>query len=73
MSALATNGAAVIHDFEVPDLKPFRVSTPVLSDVRESAEDGTPGDRLAIAALTGIAGVAWYEAYKFLRPRGAKE
>ena len=32
-----------------------------------------PGDRLAIAALTGIAGVAWYEAYKFLRPRGGKE
>jgi Ca2+-transporting ATPase len=30
-----------------------------------------PGDHLAIAALTGIAGVAWYEAYKFLRPRGA--
>jgi Ca2+-transporting ATPase len=30
-----------------------------------------PGDHLAVAALTGIAGVAWYEAYKFLRPRGA--
>jgi Ca2+-transporting ATPase len=28
-----------------------------------------PGGHLAIAALTGIAGVAWYEAYKFLRPR----
>jgi len=40
----------VIHDFEVPDLKPFRVSTPVLSDVREGAETGTPGDRLAILA-----------------------
>ena len=40
----------VIHDFEVPDLKPFRVSTPVLSDVREQAPDGTPGDRLAILA-----------------------
>jgi hypothetical protein len=40
----------VIHDFEVPDLKPFRVSTPVLSDVREGAEGDTPGDRLAILA-----------------------
>jgi hypothetical protein len=40
----------VIHDFEVPDLKPFRVSTPVLSDVREVTEAGTPGDRLAILA-----------------------
>jgi VWFA-related protein len=38
----------VIHDFEVPDLQPFRVSTPVLSDVREPNPDGTPGDRLAI-------------------------
>jgi len=40
----------VIHDFVVPDLKPFRVSTPVLSDVREVTEAGTPGDRLAILA-----------------------
>jgi hypothetical protein len=40
----------VIHDFEVPDLQPFRVATPVLSDVREQAPDGTPGDRLAILA-----------------------
>ena len=45
-----TNGrmGTVIHDFEVPDLKPFRVSTPVLSDVREGTEAGNPGDRLAI-------------------------
>jgi hypothetical protein len=40
----------LVHDFEVPDLKPFRVSTPVLSDVREGAAGGTPGDRLAILA-----------------------
>jgi VWFA-related protein len=40
----------VIHDFDVPDLKPLRVSTPVLSDVREPAPDGAPGDRLAILA-----------------------
>ncbi|HXK09375.1 MAG TPA: VWA domain-containing protein [Vicinamibacteria bacterium] len=40
----------VIHDFDVPDLKPFRVSTPVLSDVREQTADGRPGDRLAILA-----------------------
>jgi VWFA-related protein len=38
------------HDFEVPDLKPFRISTPVLSDVREGASAGIPGDRLAILA-----------------------
>jgi hypothetical protein len=42
--------ATLVHDFEVPDLKPFRVSTPVLSDVREAAPGGTPGDRLAILA-----------------------
>jgi len=41
---------SVIHDFEVPDLKPFRLSTPVLSDVRETSPDGTPGQRLAILA-----------------------
>jgi VWFA-related protein len=40
----------VIHDFEVPDLQPFRVSTPVLSDVREGEPGGPPGDRLAILA-----------------------
>jgi hypothetical protein len=40
----------LVHDFEVPDLTPFRVSTPVLSDVRESASGGAPGDRLAILA-----------------------
>jgi hypothetical protein len=40
----------LVHDFEVPDLKPFRIATPVLSDVREGAERGTPGDRLAILA-----------------------
>jgi VWFA-related protein len=40
----------LVHDFEVPDLLPFRISTPVLSDVREGAESGIPGDRLAILA-----------------------
>ncbi len=40
----------LVHDFEVPDLKPFRISTPVLSDVREGAETGIPGERLAILA-----------------------
>jgi Ca2+-transporting ATPase len=29
-----------------------------------------PGDYLAGAALAGIGGVMWYEAYKYLRPRG---
>jgi VWFA-related protein len=45
----------VIHDFEVPDLKPFRVSTPVLSDVREVTQAGTPGDRLGILARRDFA------------------
>jgi VWFA-related protein len=45
----------VVHDFEVPDLQPFRVSTPVLSDVREVTEAGTPGDRLAILARRDFA------------------
>ena len=40
----------VIHDFEVPDPGAFRVSTPVLSDVRETTAEGQPGDRLAILA-----------------------
>jgi hypothetical protein len=40
----------LVHDFEVPDLKPFRVSTPVLSDVRENTGDGGQGNRLAILA-----------------------
>ena len=30
-----------------------------------------PAGLLALAALAGIVGVAWYEAYKYLRPRGA--
>jgi hypothetical protein len=40
----------VDHDFEVPTLGVFRVSTPVLSDMRERTADGLPGDRLAIMA-----------------------
>jgi hypothetical protein len=38
----------VVHDFEVPDLKAFRLSTPVLSDVRESTAEGAPGERLGL-------------------------
>jgi P-type Ca2+ transporter type 2C len=30
-----------------------------------------PAGYLALAAAAGIAGVLWYEAYKWLRPRGA--
>jgi VWFA-related protein len=45
----------VVHDFEVPDLKPFRLSTPVLSDVREPSPDGAAGDRLAILARRDFA------------------
>jgi hypothetical protein len=40
----------VVHELEVPELTPFRVSTPVLSDVRETTPEGAPGDRLAILA-----------------------
>ena len=38
----------VAHEIEVPDLASFRVSTPILSDHRETAQDGAGGDRLAI-------------------------
>jgi VWFA-related protein len=40
----------VVHEISVPDLSSFRVSTPILSDHRETAQDGAPGDRLAILA-----------------------
>ena len=40
----------VIHNFEIPELTTFRVSTPVLSDRRETGSDGLPGDRLALMA-----------------------
>jgi VWFA-related protein len=40
----------VVHEFEVPDLGQFRVTTPLLSDVRDDAEEGGTGDRLAILA-----------------------
>lgn len=39
----------VVHEFAVPDLGQFRVTTPVLSDVRDT-EDGGTGDGLAILA-----------------------
>jgi hypothetical protein len=45
----------VIHEFEVPDLARFRVTTPVLSDVRENAGGGVTGDRLAILARRDFA------------------
>jgi len=38
----------VVHEFEVPDLAQFRVTTPVLSDTRDDAEEGGTGNRLAI-------------------------
>jgi VWFA-related protein len=40
----------LVHEFEVPDLARFRVTTPVLSDVREDAGDGGTGGRLALVA-----------------------
>jgi VWFA-related protein len=40
----------VVHPFEVPDLAQFRVTTPVLSDMRDDTEEGGTGNRLAILA-----------------------
>jgi VWFA-related protein len=40
----------VAHDFEVPDLARFRVSTPVLSDLRESTSEGARGEQIALMA-----------------------
>jgi VWFA-related protein len=40
----------VDHDFKVPVPGLFRVSTPVLSDLRERTEEGAAGERLAIMA-----------------------
>jgi VWFA-related protein len=45
----------VVHEFEVPDLGQFRVTTPVLSDVREETENGGTGDRLAVLARRDFA------------------
>jgi VWFA-related protein len=45
----------VSHDFEVPDLGRFRVSTPVLSDLRETAAESGSGDRLALMARRDFA------------------
>ena len=57
----------VVHELEVPDLAPFRVSTPILSDVREPAPDGALGDRLAILArrdfLPGASLFCQFEVY----------
>ena len=45
----------VVHEFEVPDLAQFRVTTPVLSDVRENTAGGGNGDRLAVLARRDFA------------------
>ncbi len=45
----------VVHEFEVPDLAQFHVTTPVLSDVREETENGGAGDRLAVLARRDFA------------------
>jgi hypothetical protein len=37
----------VIHEFDVPDLTQFRISTPILTDTREAPSGGGPGGRLA--------------------------
>ena len=45
----------VAHEFEVPDLAQFRVTTPVLSDMRDDTEEGGTGERLAILARRDFA------------------
>ena len=40
----------VIHEFDVPGLEEFRVSTPIVSDVREAPAGGGAGGRLAVLA-----------------------
>jgi VWFA-related protein len=45
----------VSHLFEVPDMHRFRLSTPVLSDLRETATDGTLGQNLALLARRDFA------------------
>jgi VWFA-related protein len=40
----------VIHEFDVPDLTEFRVSTPIISDTREAPSGGGAGGRLAAIA-----------------------
>jgi len=37
----------VVHEFEVPDLSQFRVSTPIISDTRQ-VENGQPTTRLSL-------------------------
>jgi VWFA-related protein len=51
---------SVIHDFKVPVIDPshFRVSTPVLSDMRVPPEEGQPGERVAIMARREFAPAA---------------
>jgi len=45
----------VVHEFEVPDLGQFRVTTPLLSDVRDDGEEGGTGQRLAVQARRDFA------------------
>jgi VWFA-related protein len=40
----------VIHEFDVPDTVSFRVSTPIISDVRDTNEETGPGGRLSLLA-----------------------
>jgi len=47
----------VSHDFDVPDPARFRVSTPLISDLRDSPADGAAGDRLALVARRDFAPV----------------
>ena len=55
----------VVHEFEVPELTQFRVSTPILSDVVQPAdgEDGVPRP-LVLARRTFAAGRTLYASFE---------
>jgi hypothetical protein len=50
----------VSHDFEVPDLEHFRVSTPVLSDLRGGGEPGQQGQIALVARRDFAQGASLY-------------
>jgi hypothetical protein len=45
----------VIHEFEVPDPSQFRISTPVISDMRQAPADGGLGGPLGLLARRSFA------------------
>ncbi len=56
----------VVHEFEVPDLTQFRVSTPILSDVVQPADEETPNvpRPMLLARRTFGAGATLYASFE---------